>query len=65
MIIDGIVINDVFMFTTIKDIAYESGITDTHTIVGVYQELYNQTDAQGKSWNCKMIDRLLAEKAGD
>ena len=62
MIINGTIIEDVFMFTTIKDIAYESGIIDTNTIVEVYKELYDKTDAQGKSWNCKMIDKLLSKK---
>lgn len=51
-----------FMFTTIKDIVCESDITDTNTIVEVYKELYDKTDAQGKSWNCKMIDELLSKK---
>lgn len=62
MIINGTIIEDVFMFTTIKDIACESGITDTNTIVEVYKELYDKTDAQRKSWNCKMIDELLSKK---
>lgn len=62
MIINGTIIEDVFMFTTIKDIACESGITDTNTIVEVYKELYDKTDAQEKSWNCKMIDELLSKK---
>lgn len=58
MIINGTIIEDVFMFTTIKDIACESDITDTNTIVEVYKELYDKTDAQ----NCKMIDELLSKK---
>ena len=62
MIINGTIIEDVFMFTTIKDIACESGITDTNTIVEVYKELYDKTDAQGKSWNCKKSDDLLSKK---
>lgn len=62
MIINGTIIEDVFMFTTIKDIACESGIIDTNTIVEVYKELYDKTDAHGKSWNCKMIDELLSKK---
>ena len=65
MIIDGVVIHDSFMYETVKSIAEESGITDKNIILETYQELYNKTDAKNKSWNCRMIDRILAKKVGN
>ncbi len=62
MTINGVIIHDTFMFDTVKNIAHESGITNLCMIVGIYQELYNKTDAQNKSWNCKMIDEILSKK---
>lgn len=57
-------VKDRFMFNTVLCIANESGITDENIIYQTYEELYNKTSAQGKSWNCKMIDEILARKVG-
>lgn len=55
-------IKDNFMYNTVKEIANESGITNDYIILDTYKELYNETNAKGKPWNCKMIDDILARK---
>ena len=60
MIVGNIEIKDGFMFETVRAIAEESGVTDINVIASVYEELYNKTTAQHKSWNCKMIDEILS-----
>lgn len=56
-------IEDTFMWQTVLDIVIDEHKKDTEIAFKVYQELYKQTDEQGKSWNCSMIDRLV-EKLG-
>lgn len=65
MIIGNVVIEDGFMFDTVRAIAEESGVTDINVIASVYEELYNKTTAQHKSWNCKMIDEILLLRQND
>ena len=59
MIIAGVEIKHDFLFETVKLTAEENGITDVNVIVNSYEELYNNTVAKRKSWNCKMIEEIL------
>lgn len=62
MIVNGVIIKDIFMYETIKDIAKEFNITDSNKIVETYKEVYDKTSALGRPWSCKMIDDILNRK---
>ena len=53
---------DTFMYTTVEEIAAEYAIYDKEFIEEVYQELYSKTNAVNKSWNCRMIDKIIERK---
>lgn len=56
-------IEDSFMWNSIKEVCQENGRDDDGLVYKIYKDLYAQSDAVGKSWNYKMIDRLYEKYA--
>lgn len=52
-------IEDVVLLKACQECVADAGKEDDELVLKLYENMYRETDAQGKSWNYEMIDKLI------